>query len=100
MIFWNIVGIRNKDSNFWNFIEMFDVVGLTETWVGEQYWESMKSKLSTGYRCKLQGASREKEKGRTSGVVVARVRTNLEEREVLKGVTCSVHKWKFKIKGK
>lgn len=31
IVFWNVAGLRRKDREFWNFIESFDVIGLSET---------------------------------------------------------------------
>ncbi|CAD6222085.1 GSCOCG00011712001-RA-CDS, partial [Cotesia congregata] len=45
LIFWNVAGIRNKDKEFWEFLERFDVIRLTETWVEEKDWDVMKNRL-------------------------------------------------------
>lgn len=31
VIFWNVAGIKNKDEDFWEFLEGYDVIGLIET---------------------------------------------------------------------
>lgn len=34
IIFWNVAGLGNKDREFWEVIQNFDLVSLSETWVG------------------------------------------------------------------
>jgi len=31
--FWNVVGVRGKDDEFWERIKEWDVMGLVETWI-------------------------------------------------------------------
>jgi len=28
IVFWNMVGLKRKDRDFWNYLEKFDVIGL------------------------------------------------------------------------
>ena len=67
MVFWNVAGIKKKEKEFWEYIETFDIVGLTETWIEQNEWERVKGKLPSGFRWEIQGAIREKNKGRASG---------------------------------
>ena len=67
MVFWNVAGIKKKDKEFWEYIETFDIVGLTETWIEQNEWERVKGKLQSGFRWEIQGAIKEKNKGRASG---------------------------------
>ncbi|XP_018399192.1 PREDICTED: golgin subfamily A member 6-like protein 22, partial [Cyphomyrmex costatus] len=66
-IFWNVAGVKNKRTEFWKYIEEFDIVGLLETWVDEKEWENMKQRLPKGWKWRYQEAKREKKKGRTMG---------------------------------
>lgn len=34
--FWNVVGLDNKDRQFWDYVAKFDYIGLVETWVEEK----------------------------------------------------------------
>ena len=45
MCFWNVAGVLNKDKDMWEYLEDFEVVGLTETWLEEDKWENIKNKL-------------------------------------------------------
>ncbi|KYN09163.1 hypothetical protein ALC57_18745, partial [Trachymyrmex cornetzi] len=48
-IFWNTVGVKNKDKEFWKYIGKFEFVSLCETWLERVY------------------ARREKKRGRAKG---------------------------------
>ena len=67
MVFWNVAGIKKKDKEFWEYIETFDIVGLTETRTEQKEWVTVKDKLPSGFSLEIQGAIREKNKGRASG---------------------------------
>ena len=67
MVFWNVAEIMKEDKEFWEYIETFDIVGLTETWIEQTEWERVKAKLPSGFRWEIQGAIKEKNKGRASG---------------------------------
>ena len=49
-VFWNVAEIMKKDKEFWEYIETFDIVGLTETWIEQTEWERVKAKLPSGFR--------------------------------------------------
>lgn len=36
ILFWNVVEIKNKDEEFWEFIKEHEIVGLTETWLEDK----------------------------------------------------------------
>lgn len=33
LLFWNVVGIGNKDREFWRYIRGYDFISLSETWM-------------------------------------------------------------------
>lgn len=37
--FWNMAGIRNRCSEAWEYMEKFDIIGCTETWIEEKEWQ-------------------------------------------------------------
>lgn len=43
--FWNVADVMNKEDT-WRYLEEFDLIGLTETWLEEEKWEKMKDKMS------------------------------------------------------
>ena len=45
ILIWNITDIKNKDKDFWRYVEKFDIVGLIETWVTEKKWLSLENNL-------------------------------------------------------
>lgn len=55
----NVAGLMNKEREFWNFVEQFDFVGLTETWIEEKQWNRIERFLSGNYTWKYQVARRE-----------------------------------------
>ncbi|KYN29353.1 hypothetical protein ALC57_01207, partial [Trachymyrmex cornetzi] len=45
LIFWNVAGIETKDRDFWRFLEGYDYIGLCETWLTEERWHRLKTRL-------------------------------------------------------
>jgi len=31
LVFWNVAGIKSKDTDFWDYFKKFDIIGLCET---------------------------------------------------------------------
>lgn len=89
-IFWNVAGVKGKDQEFWEFLEQFDVIGLTETWMENKEWEKWEKKMPKGWDWKCQGAKREEKKGRAKGGIITGVRwemrTEEKESEYIDGV--------------
>ena len=55
---------KRKKKEFWEYIETFDIVGLTETWIDEQTeWKRVKGKLPSGFRWEIQGAIKKRIRG-------------------------------------
>ncbi|KMQ86341.1 hypothetical protein RF55_14685, partial [Lasius niger] len=79
IVFWNVAGLKRKDREFWNFIESFDIIGLSETWIEERGWEIIKRSLSKRFSWKCQYAIREKKKGRAKGGIITGIRKGLDE---------------------
>ena len=79
--FWNINGLENKDNEFWNYIESFDFVGLTETWVENKTWEKVRGKLSKKFQWKQVAANRENKKGRAIGGILTGVKKKWVEKD-------------------
>lgn len=44
-----MAGLRNKDKDFLEGIEKWEVMILMETWVGEKEWKSVRERLPKGY---------------------------------------------------
>lgn len=64
-VFGNIVGLRNKDEEFWKELGGWDIVIMIETWVDEGGWEKIKRKFPRGCKWRMQ-AARKKEQERKS----------------------------------
>ena len=67
-------GIINKDRDFWKFIEKYDFISLSETWLENKGWENFEKKLSRDFIWKCIGAVRRNKKGRAKGGFVLGIR--------------------------
>lgn len=65
--FWNIVGIINKCDETWEYLDNFDIIGLTETWIEEEEWKKIKDKMSNKFNWICTTARKENKKGRGRG---------------------------------
>ena len=96
--FWNVAGLVNKCEEAWDYLESFDILGLTETWVDEEGWKKMADKVSKEFTWKCIPARRENKKGRAKGGNLKAVRKNLEEVEI-KEINGEMAKTKLKYNG-
>lgn len=78
IVFWNVAGIRNKDTEFWEFLKQYDVIGLTETWIEEKDWNAMKNRLPLEWSWEHIPAERVERKGRAKGGIMSGVRKEIE----------------------
>lgn len=67
LIFWNVAGIGNKDEEFWKYIKNYDIVNLSETWAETKNWKRIEKWLLKEYRWEMQGATKDKRRGRSAG---------------------------------
>lgn len=73
----------NEDT--WDYLEEFDVIGLTETWTEVEGWLRIRGSLSNRYNWNCIPAIRENKKGRAKGGIIVAVNKtlqNIEFREV------------------
>lgn len=77
--FWNVVGLGNKDKEFWKGLKEWDVMVLIETWVEEKGWNKIRRKLSEGYKWGMQGATKKGKRGRVVGGILMDIRSDLIE---------------------
>lgn len=47
--FWNVVGLRNKNEDTWEYLESFDFIGLVETRTEEKEWKKWEKKVANGF---------------------------------------------------
>jgi hypothetical protein len=50
VMFWKRAGLTGKDEEFWKETERWDIRGLTEAWIEERRWETVKRRMPKGYR--------------------------------------------------
>lgn len=79
MCFWNVAGLLNKCEETWDYLEKFDILGLTETWVDTERCQSIENKLSKDHLWKYTPAEKEHRKGRAKGGITVAVKKNLKE---------------------
>ncbi|GLV33607.1 hypothetical protein CBL_20302 [Carabus blaptoides fortunei] len=97
MLFWNVVGMKVKDKEFWESIKGLDVNGLTETWIEKKQWNQIKEKLPNEYTCKSKHAKRIHKKGRAMGGILTGIKKNIEEIEIQETVTEELQERKIKL---
>ncbi|XP_025267961.1 golgin subfamily A member 6-like protein 6 [Camponotus floridanus] len=102
-IFWNTAGIARKDEEFWEYIQDFDIINFTETWIEEKQWKKMEALMPKEYNWVTQYAARDKKRGRGVGGMITGVKKNIRMEEVQKetqgiisyGVEINGGKWKI-----
>jgi len=81
LLFWNVAGTLNKDIEFWDYLKMYDYVGLCETWMTENMWENWKDKLPASHVWSCSFAIRRKEKGRAIGGLIIGIKKDWADKE-------------------
>lgn len=76
-----MAGLLNKDRDFWAFLESVDFISLTETWVEEKDWLTLKNKLSTDFVWDNVPAYREHKKGRAKSGFLIGIRKDWYNKE-------------------
>lgn len=79
---WNVAGLMNKFEETWDYLEKFDIIGLTETWVDEENWEKIRIRVSSNFVWNCVPARKEHRKGRAKGGIITAMRRNLKEATV------------------
>lgn len=62
----------------WEYVERFDMVGLTETWLDGKGWETLEKNLTKKFRWSYVPAMREHRKGRAKGGLAIAINKELE----------------------
>ena len=75
---WNIAGLKNKNEDFWKYMEQFDIVGFQETWLDKKGWKVIEGKLPKEYTWMDQHARRDTIKGKKMGGMIAGIRKGIE----------------------
>lgn len=78
---WNIAGILNKDNETWKYLNTFDILGLTETWIDKDNWKKIEGKLSKKFNWKCRYAEKSNKKGRAKGGIITGISKNIVEIE-------------------
>lgn len=77
-MFWNVQGLRKKSDEIRKYLEKYNVIALSETWVEEKQMERIERNLPSNYNWKWITAVREKVKGRPAGGLVIGTRKGVE----------------------
>lgn len=78
--FWNVGGLGNKDKDFWDGLDKWDVVVLIETWMDKRGWKRRSKKMPKGFKWGIQLAGRRNRKGRTMGGLMMGIKWDLVEK--------------------
>lgn len=79
ILFWNVAGLKNKNTEFFEYLEEFDFVGLIETWVDEGQWNELRNKMPESFDWKFTPAKRESMRGRASGGIITGIKRSIKE---------------------
>lgn len=87
----------------WEYLDEFDIIGLTETWIEEETWRKIKNKLPSRFEWFYTVAVKENKKSRAKeGIVMAinKEIKNVTVKEINKNVreACTIYnkkKWKI-----
>lgn len=71
--------LEDKCEETWEYLESFDILGLTETWMDEGAWNRIKSKIKRRFIWNYIPAVRKNKKGRTKGEILTAVNREIEE---------------------
>lgn len=74
LCFWKIAGLWSKCEDTWNYLEQFDAIGLTETWMKEGTWTKISNKVSKKFKWFCISAERENVRGRAKGGIVIAIK--------------------------
>ncbi|KYN12410.1 hypothetical protein ALC57_15415 [Trachymyrmex cornetzi] len=77
MAFWNVLGLGNKDRDFWDRLKGWDAKVLMETWVEEKRGKYLKEKLPEDYVWRVQEAKRKNKKERPMRGMLMGIRKEL-----------------------
>lgn len=77
--FWNVAGLTHLNEDTWEYLEEFDVIGLTETWTEKKGWRRIKDKMSNKFSWNCIPARREYRKGRAKGDIIIAVNKSFKE---------------------
>lgn len=69
-MFWNVAGLYNKDKDFWRFLNRYDMVSLSETWVDEKSKDKLLEALPGEFKWEIIPAKKIHKKGRAKGGMV------------------------------
>ncbi len=95
---WNVSGIKNKLSNFWEYIKKFEIVVLIETWVEGKEWKGWEKKLPKEYDWGRLDAQRIHVKGRAAGGILVGIRKELDMEKQAKFVaSAQTIRWSGRI---
>lgn len=82
--FWSIARVLNKCEETWRYLEEFDIIGLTETWLEEESWKRLENKLLNKYTwCNIAAIKKDK-KGRAKGGIIMAVSKELKDIKIRK----------------
>ena len=78
IIFWNVAGLKKISNEGWRYINKFDIIALTETWIEEGEEDLLTSRLKN-FEVNWNQATREKKKSRAKGGILLGIRKDSDQ---------------------
>lgn len=69
----------NKCDKTWEYLNGFDILRLTETWIDKEEWKKIKNKVSNKFNWNCTTARKENKKGRARGGITTATKKSLKE---------------------
>lgn len=82
IIFWNVAGIKNKGKEFWEKVQMFEVILLFETWVEDKEWDRIVGMLPNEWEWSGIGAIKTRNMGRAMGGIILGIRKGIKVEKI------------------
>ena len=80
IMFWNAAGIVNKNRSFWELLKGYDVLLISESWIGENDVVKIDGRLNKNYNWKIIFAEKVMRKGRAKGGILIGIRKVLDSK--------------------
>jgi exonuclease III len=81
IVYWNVQGLRRKAKEISNYLEHYDIIALTETWIEENDYQATERNLPKEYHWHWTSAVRRKARGRAAGGLVIGIRGDIEHKD-------------------
>ena len=74
VIYWNVQGLKSTVEESRQYLNSFDIVLLSETWIEEKNFAKSQKQLPSGFKWIWTTATRDKHRGRPAGGLLVGIR--------------------------